>query len=107
MITSVKTMTSFPDPGGLNFTLLKPHPGARTLNLGRSHESLGGQVVQLPLADTRVLSLSNTFKGLELLTSQTTTKPSWLATANLVPSFEKEVENEAARADSGDVYTND
>ena len=35
--------------------------------------------------------------GFVLLTSQTATTPSWLATANLLPSLEKAVEKDATR----------
>ncbi len=37
--------------------------------------------------------------GFVLLTSHTATTPSWLATANLLPSLEKAVEKEATRDD--------
>jgi hypothetical protein len=43
-----------------------------------------------------------TFNGLELLISQTATTPSWEATANLRPSPENAVENDATRDPEGD-----
>ena len=98
--TSVKVIISFPDPAGLNLTPLKPHAGHGGPVLPPAAQSNGSSPSAICLSSLkllRVLSLSKIFRGRELLTSHTATTPSWLATANLVPSLEKAVENDPVR----------
>ena len=101
--TSVKVITSLPTPGGLNLRLRTPQPGAREPPRAQSHgvsyiHPLAAPVGTRPKEVARDLSVLKTFSGFVLRTSHTTTTPSWEATANLDPSAENAVENDAGVA---------
>ena len=100
--TSVNVITSLPTPDGLNLTLRTPQPGARAplrdQSHGKSHSPIAPAGTPRPAAAAtvaRVLSVWKTLSGFVLRTSQTTTTPSWDATANLEPSAENAVEKDA------------
>ena len=86
-------------------TLRTPQPGARPPPRAQSHvvsyiHPLAAPVGIRPGVDERDLSVLKTFNGLVLRTSQTTTTPSWDATANFDPSAENEVEKDAGIDDT-------
>lgn len=95
--TSVNVIISLsPEPPNLTFRTL--HPGARKLLPDHSNISSESHPLASPFPsrlDGRDLSVSKTFNGFVLRTSQTATRPSCEATANLEPSPEKAVEKDA------------
>lgn len=96
--TSVYVNTSLPTPGGLNLTLLTPQPGALPVPLVQSHGWSNRYPDASPVAirsRPRLLFVCSTFSGFVLRTSHTTTAPSCDPTANLDPSVENAVENDA------------
>ena len=103
--TSVNVMISLsPEPPNLTFRTL--HPGARILFPDNSNISSDSHPLASPFPsglDGRDLSVSKTFNGFVLRTSQTATRPSCEATANFEPSSEKAVEKDAIS--EGGMYT--
>jgi hypothetical protein len=98
-------MTSFPNfapSPPLNLTFLAHQPGA-FVPLVHSHGSSESHPDAAPFPTVGLipldLSVWKTLIGFVLLTSQTAITPSWLATANLLPSRENAVEKDATRED--------
>ena len=111
-VCSVNAITSFPSLAPsplLNLTLRTHQPGAlvplvHSQGSSESHpeaDPLPMVALSIPPPRPRILSVWKTFITFVLLTSQTATTPSWLATANLLPSPEKAVENDAASEEVG------
>lgn len=107
LLTSVNAITSLPNLAPsplLNFTFRTHQPGAFVPRV-HSHGSSDSHPLAPPFPTAaepsnplpRVLLVWNTFIGFVLLTSHTATTPSWLATANLLPSPLKAVEKAAAK----------